>query len=322
MRKRCQVLGVLALLLMPAASCWGQTAEAGAQQPAVAYVAGGSLYLATESGKVVRQIDVPVPMGDFAISPDLTWVVFATAISGTLGGPFLILDVASGAIDTMMPDPYFNGTARGDLAEFYTDPEFSPDGKSVVFATHAHGEGNDLQLSGPLALLNLQTREVSIVKSTVYEDGLPLGYIRDPHWSPDGKQILGTVEGRIFLTGADGQALSELTIPESGRVYAIGWFGTGCILYHTGEEAERSPAWVFRLNTRTASLAGAMLGLGEDELRGLRGIAEDLRMFSDPDGYRVDGPGGSWLIHGSPETTFARLLPQTAGATQVPADCR
>ena len=44
----------------------------------------------------------------------------------------------------MMPDSYFNDGSIGELVEFYTDPEFSPDGQKVVFATHAFGDGNDV----------------------------------------------------------------------------------------------------------------------------------------------------------------------------------
>ena len=273
---------------MPAAWCVGQTTGAGEQQPAVAYVVGGSLYLAAESGQVLRKIGAPVPIGDFAISPDLKTVVFASAVPGVAGGPFLIMDVSSGAIDPMMPDPYFNGgSVAGDLAEVYTDPEFSPDGKRVVFATHASAQGSESHTSGPLAFLNIETREVSILKSTVAGDGLPYGYMRNPRWSPDGKQILGSIEGRAFVTSADGQALTEVMIPESELsqsaasygMYAIGWLGSGCVLYQAGEEPQSDPARVYQLITQKTSPAAGTWRLPEESLRGVRGFSGQLRMF-------------------------------------------
>jgi WD40-like Beta Propeller Repeat len=325
-------LVVLGLLLAPSGRCVAQDpAAAAAQQPAVAYAVDGMLYLATESGRIVQKISTLLPIGDFAISPDLKTVVFASAGPGITGGPFFILDVPSGAIDPMMPDPYFNDdSVAGDLAEFYTDPEFSPDGKWVVFATHAYGDGNEVQLSGPLAFLDLETREVSILGSTVGSDGLPLGYMRNPHWSPDGKQILGNIEGHAFVADVEGKALSEILIPDNELIrsadsygmYGIGWLGAGCVLYQAGETPERDPARMFRTSTQATSPAAAMLGLTEDQLRGLRGLSGRLRMFFDPEGYRVEGPGGTWLIHGDREITFARLLPALDEPTSIPEQCR
>jgi hypothetical protein len=319
---------VFAAVAMP---CNGQTQTApAADRPAVAYSTAGVLYLATESGRVVRKIEPELPIGDFAISPDLRTVVFTVPHPGESGGLFVILDVASGAMEPMKPDPYFNDDSVADLAQFYSDPEFSPDGKRVVFATHAYGEGNELQLSGPLAFLNVETREVSILGSTVASDGLPFGYMRDPHWSPDGKQILGTMEGHSFVTDAGGEKLTEVMIPDSELIqsadsygmYAIGWLGAGCVLYQAGEQPELDPARIFRLSTQEASSAAAMLRLPEASLRGLRGLSGRLRVRSDPAGYRVEGPGINWLTGGDREITFAHLLPQRDAGAAVPADCR
>jgi hypothetical protein len=323
-------LSILALaLLAPAVPCLAQARDdAAAERPAVAYAVDGRLHLATESGQIVQKISALLQIGDFAISPDLNTVVFASPGPGVLGGPFFILDVANGLIEPMMPDPYFNDGSIDELVQFYTDPEFSPDGRQVVFATHAYGEGNDVQFSGPLAILDLTTRETSIVRSTVGSDGLPLGNMRHPHWSPDGKQILGNIEGQAFVTDAQGQALSEVIIPESelsrsGSSYgmaAIGWLGAGCVLYQAGEDPERDPARILRMSTGATSLAAGMLRLPEDRLRGVRGLAGRLRLFDDAEGYRVEGPGGNWVVRGDPEITFARLLPQRDDP--IPEECK
>jgi hypothetical protein len=323
----------MALVWLAAGSCCvGQTLGAPGARPAVAYTVDGVLHLATETGQVVQRIEPEVPIGDFAISPDLRTVVFAPPHPGEVGGPLLILDVASGNIEPMMPDPYFNDASVSDIAAYYSDPEFSPDGTQVVFAAHAAAEGSEVQTSGPLAVLDLESRQVSILRSTVGANGLPLGQMGAAHWSPDGKQILGNIEGHVFVADVAGSRLDELIIPEGelsqsadsyGR-YAIGWLGSACVLYQTGEEPERDPARILRMSTRATLLAAAMLGLPEDSLRGLRGLAGRLRLFADPAGYRVEGPGGNWVIRGdSGEDTFVRLLPQRdAGADSIPADCR
>ena len=321
------ILQLLALA-MSAATVRSQATDP--DRPAVAYAVDGVLYLATESGREVQTIEAEVPIGDFAISPDLKTVVFSPPHPGEGGGPLFILDVASGAVDPVMPDPYFNDNSADELALFYSDPEFSPDGKRVVFATHAYGEGNEVQLSGPLAMLDIATREISIVGSTVASDGLPFGYMRNPHWSPDGKRILGNIEGHSFTTDAGGEELDEIFIPASELIqssdsygmFAIGWLGNGCLLYQAGEDAEHDPARVFKMSTQETSPAAEMLRLPEQSLRGVKDVSGKLRMFADPVGFRVEGPGLSWLIHGDAETSYAHLLRPGEDAGQIPSDCR
>jgi len=315
-------------VVMPAAAARGQ-AKAG-EQPAVAYAVDGVLHLATESGRVVQTVKTELPIGDFAISPDLGTVVFSLPHPGESGGPFFILNVSTGELERMGPDPYFNDASVAELAEFYADPDFLPGGERVVFATHANAEGSEVQISGPLAILDLQTREIAILRSTVGATGLPLGYMRDPRWSPDGRQVLGNIEGHAFVTDSGGQAVAEVVIPaseisqlpQSYGVYAIGWLGSGCVLYQAGDDPERDPARILGLSTgRTAPTAGT-LRLPEQSLRGVRGFTGRLWARTDPSGFRIEGPGISWLIRGDAETTYVRLLPQRNGADQIPSDCR
>jgi len=325
-------LSILALVLLaPAIPCLAQARGGTAvERPAVAYTLDGVLYLASESGQVVRKIESELPIGDFAISPDLKTVVFSPPHPGEVGGPLFILDVAGGSIEPVMPDPYFNDASVADLAQFYSDPEFSRDGAQVVFATHAYGEGSDVQTSGPLAVLDVPSRTVGILRSTVGADGFPLGHMGAAHWSPDGRRILGNIEGHMFVTDAQGQALAEVFVPEgelsqsadSYGVYAIGWLGAGCVLYQAGEDSARDPARVLRMSARATLPAAAMLRLPEDSLRGVRGVAGRLRLFPDPEGYRVEGPGGNWLIRGDREIVFARLLPPQSDGVLIPDECR
>jgi len=329
MKCLCRVLVLLLpVLVMPAAMAWGQAAAAGL--PAVAYAAGGVLYLATETGRVVQTVATELPIGDFAISPDLKTVVFSLPHPGESGGPFFILNVSTGEIERMRPDPYFNDASVSDLAEFYADPDFSPGGERVVFATHASAEGSDVQMSGPLAILDLKTREITILRSTVGADGLPLGYLRDPRWSPDGKQVLGNIEGHAFITDPDGRRLAEVVIPESEvsrssqayGMHAIGWLGSGCVLYQAGDDPERDPARIFGLSMGRTSPAAELLRLPEQSLRGVRGFARRLWARADPAGIRIEGPGVSWLVRGDVETTYVRLLPSRSSGDVIPADCR
>jgi hypothetical protein len=319
---------ILTASLALAAPCWGQATTA--QQPAVAYAADGILYLATESGRVAQTIETELPIGDFAISPDLKTVVFSLPHPGESGGLFFILDVATGAIERMPPDPYFNDASVADLVEFYADPDFSPDGERVVFATHANAVGDEVQTSGPLAILDLKTREVTILKSTVGESGLPLGFVRDPHWSPDGRLVLATIEGHAFVMDSGGQDLAEAVIPESEfsqspqsyGMYAIGWLGSRCVLYQAGDDPEHDPTRILNLSTGRTSSAAEMLRLPEPWLRGVRGSTGRLWARSDPEGFRIEGPGISWVIRGDAETVYVRLLRQGSTEDLAPSECK
>jgi hypothetical protein len=111
---------------------------------------------------------------------------------------------------------------------------------------------------------------------------------------------------------------------DSYGMFAIGWLGSGCVLYQAGEDAGHDPARVFKLRTQETVPAAEMLRLPEESLRGVRDFSGKLRMFSDPAGFRVEGPGASWLIRGDSESSYAHLLPagDGAGAGQIPSDCR
>ena len=196
----------LALLLFALAAhtgiVWGQAIPP--ERPAVAYAVDGVLYLATESGEVVQKIEVEYPIGDFAISPDLKTVVFAPPHPGEEGGPLFVLDVASGNMELVMPDPYFNDdSVAGDFALFYSDPEFSPDGKQVVFATHAYGDGNEVQLSGLLVSAGYRdARNQASWAAPSSPTGCRWGTsaIRTGH--PTANRFFGNVEGHSSLTDA------------------------------------------------------------------------------------------------------------------------
>jgi hypothetical protein len=319
---------VLLAWAMPTATGWAQATAA--QQPAVAYSVDGVLYIATESGSVLRTVEIDLPIGDFTISPDLGTVVFSLPHPDATGGPLFILNLSTGALTRMAPDPYFNDATVADVAEFYADPDFSSDGERVVFAAHAQDSGDEVQTSGPLAVLDLKTREITILKDTIGESGLPLGYMHDPHWSPDGKQILANIEWYAFVTDSAGKVLAEVVIPEnelsqssqSYGMYAMGWLGSRCVLYQAGEDPERDPVRIFHLGTGKTSPAAEALRLPEQSLRGILALSGRLWTRNDPMGFRVEGPGISWLIRGDTDTTFVRLLRRAATDDTIPADCK
>jgi Tol biopolymer transport system component len=78
-----------------------------------------------------------------------------------------VIPSAGGSAEHLLPSD------RGQL-----DPDWSPDGKSLVFGTAVDPEGS-------IYILDLSSRRVSTLPGTK-------GFF-SPHWSPDGRYISGTI---------------------------------------------------------------------------------------------------------------------------------
>jgi hypothetical protein len=112
-------------------------------------------------------------VSDFAISPDLRLLVIVAATT-RYGGVLDLEDIGSGVRSRLVSGPvYFKHLPRGEK-EVYADPRFSADGKQVVFAVHVNspGDGNDaMDAAGPIAIVDIASRQVQILKSTTNIDG-------------------------------------------------------------------------------------------------------------------------------------------------------
>lgn len=316
------------LLSLLAVQAWGQSSRD--EKPSVAYSYKGVLYLTRESGRVLRAVKTTLSIGEFAISPDDNFVVFSPPRSSELtGGPLWILNIATGALERVPPDPFYNDRPGQKRIEFYADPEFAPNSESVVFAAHGRGTGDLVQTRGPVAVFDLKTRQVRILKDSLGDDGFPIGFASDPHWSPDGKQILLNYEGQSSMTDVGGTKLTDLVIPEneisrsplSYVMYAVSWLGPRCVLYEAGEDPERDPTRVLNLSTGKTNAAAELLNLPEQSLRGVLAFSGQLWVRRHGSRYRVDGPGVSWLLPGDSATTHVRILRKNSDDS-IPTGCR
>ena len=99
---------VLAGLCVSGLSALGQARPASGSSAVVAFSHDGVLSLATNTGHIVSTIRADRPIGEFDVSPDLAHVVFAEPHPGRIGGPLFLLEVATGRLDRIPPDPFVN----------------------------------------------------------------------------------------------------------------------------------------------------------------------------------------------------------------------
>ena len=144
---------------------------------AVGVSSRGVLSIATASGKVLRTLSPKPPIGNFAISSDGQRVVFSPQGAG-YGGPLYLLSVPSGRTEALVHDHYYS---RGEV---YADPDFSPDGDTVVFAVHAQANGDLVEASGPFATVDLRTRSVHVLPATMDIDSGGIAFANEPVWFP------------------------------------------------------------------------------------------------------------------------------------------
>ena len=205
-------------------------------EPVVAFVAGTTLNLAAPSGKITQKIDVKNPIYSFALSKDRKLLVTVSADTAT-GGNLYLLNLQTHAQARLTNGHLYFKTKDldKDETEVYDDPQFSPDGLSLVFAIHTDnpGDGNDaINDSGPIAVMNLRTRKVRVLKSTENIGGEGLCFANTPKWSPDGKWILFNCESGAFITDVAGTTIRELKLGTEANTiaYATSWVGNSCVL--------------------------------------------------------------------------------------------
>ncbi|HWR53792.1 MAG TPA: hypothetical protein VN428_21965 [Bryobacteraceae bacterium] len=312
----------LAVLCVVCAAVQVSAQSAQSEEPTIAYSHHGVLTLATASGRVVRTVRTAVPIGDFAISKDASTVVFVPLNSKTHGGPLYLLKTRTGNLTRLTRGPYFNKKSR---SEVYSAPDLSPSDAVAVFAIHAQATGDAVEAAGPAAIVDLKTRAVKLLQTTVDVGGNGAAFVNAPHWSPDGRRIAVNFEAGAALTSPDGVSkLQDLSgLMEGGDWnHVLAWLGNECVVYVAGKDpndAAQKPARVLNLKSHKVQDLSLAINVPGDSLTNLVAVSRSIRVRRNRQELSVEGPQKNWTIpyDGS---TFVRIL-TTEGTGSNPAEC-
>ena len=261
----------------------------------VAYAKSGVVYFADASGRVVRSIKPDLPVCNFTVSSDITSLVFVPCNSGDYGGPLYLLNLGDSTLRKISSGRYWRVASDEPAREVYSDPEFSPDGRSLVFAVRnvpVKGAADLVEASGPLAIMDLPTRRVRLVESTLDIQGSGPAFANKPSWSPDGTRILLSFETGFGILSIKGGPIRFLDPDHAGSwSTAFAWVGPGCLAYGFGDDGRIRGVEILHLSPlRTepasdrfgVSLSGGAL-ITDFQISGDRlliGTAEEGRLYN------------------------------------------
>jgi len=177
--------------------------------------------------------DAPEPTATVEPTPE------ATALGGSSG------QVAFASNRSGVPQIYLVNVDRTDLTQLTNlpdgacQPDFSPDGKTLVFISPC-AKNTEMYPGSSLVKMSLESLEPDFLPS------IPGGGDYDPAWSPDGSRIVFTSlrDGRpqLFIMDPDGNNLTKIS-EGSVREFQPEWDPLGDILMFTTVRTDYSEIW-------------------------------------------------------------------------------
>jgi Tol biopolymer transport system component len=292
------------------------------------------LTLAASSGRVIQKIELKKPVYNFALSKDRKQLVTVSVDTET-GGNLYLLNLQTHALTKLTNGHlYFKAKELNkNETEVYDDPQFSPDGRSLAFAIHTDnpGDGNDAEDdAGPIAVIDLQTRKVRVLKSTENIEGQGLCFANTPMWSPDGKWILFNCENGAFITDAHGTSLRELRFgaKKDNMAYAISWVGNGCVLSvpDTEEQSDKKESNVMLFDLHTSELRSlpALFAASKRPFKELIEASEPVFIRQMDSGISIETNGKTWTLF-TDQHLWKRPPAHVLGGwqpTSIPTECK
>jgi hypothetical protein len=295
----------------------------GTLDASLAFVRNNSLTIAAKHGEVLDTVLLRPAVSNFAISPNRKLVIVVSR-STSHGGDLELIDLRIRKRAPYLSTPlHFTGLDPGER-EVYGDPQFSPDGKHLVFSVHKFaqsGANNATDAAGPLAVMEVASRQVHIVKSTTSLAGKGPCYTNTPLWSPDGSHILFSCESGFAITPTDGSSLRTLSPGTDQRPWtaAIGWLGRRCVLYVQAKDGARHDAEVrfLSLVTNQSQDARPLLTRQRAQIAGLLEASSDAAISRTSE-VTIHSESNAWVL---PNDTPAHLLSSWSKG-DIPSSCR
>ncbi len=166
----------------------------------------GELYLIDKEGNITRLTYNNRHENNPALSFDGGKVAFHGGdINNPLSWEIYILDLESMEESRLTDNNVLDG-----------HPDWSPDGRNIVFASYLDAEGNPS--AGEIYIINVDGSNLTQLTDSPWEDS-------DPEWSPDGAKIVfkstrdTKMSGReeIYVMDADGGNVRRLTITSGNQ---------------------------------------------------------------------------------------------------------
>jgi hypothetical protein len=295
--------------------------------PAVAYQSRGVMFIATSSGRILKTMKTHPAIGTFAISRDAQRIVFAPLgkMPDSYGGQLYLLVPPKAAATRLTHGPYYNKSAGS--SEVYSNPDFSPDGKRVVFSVHSQSTGDVVEAAGPFATMDLKSGKVALLDVTLHVPGEAWGtaYADSAYWSPDGSHTLLNFEDGFALTDRSGKLFENLSSSTTGDDWtsSVGWLGSQCVVYVGGKDYPDSrthSARVLNLKTRKTFPLDAVLGLNAQQVTDLVAISGTIRVRRQGNELSVESGNDHWLIPNGDGHTQIRILPREP--SEIPESCQ
>lgn len=329
---RCSTLKAIVYSAMLTVPAIAQTSKG----PVVAFAIGTTLTLANSTGRVVQEIHLGHPIYNFALSEDRMRLVTVAPDTET-GGNLSLIDLKT-HVWTKLTDGHLYFKSK-DLdkgeTEVYDDPQFSPDGRSLAFAIHTDnpGDGNDaVNDSGPIAVMDLRTRKVRVLKSTENIDGQGFCFANKPTWSPNGKWILFNCEDGALITDARGTTLRDLKLGtnKDASTYAVSWVGNGCILYVQGVGAQNDNSYsdvalLFSLSTSKSENLSSWLAFPKWPVAGLIDASDSSFIRRTESTLNIETSGKNWSVPEDTQTSWKGIPAHVVGGwppSSIPLECR
>jgi Tol biopolymer transport system component len=277
-------------------------------EPVVAFATGTTLALASATGRVTQRIDLAHPVYNFALSSDRKLLVTVAPDTAT-GGNLSFLDLQTHTQTRLTSGHLYFKASEMDKGEteVYNDPQFSPDRRSLAFAIHTDnpGDGNDaINDSGPIAVMDLRSHKVRVLKATENIDGEGLCFANSPMWSPDGRWILFNCENGAFVTDTRGISLRDLKLgtDQDAETSAVSWVGDGCVLYlqsHTtngSRDPSKDEVLLLNLRTSSSSKPASKMPLPNWIATGLQEASDSAFILQSSAGKTIETSGKEWTF--------------------------